>query len=162
MAYAISPKCCLVRSRFCSLSDSVMTYSKTRAASSIAVIVSPVSEGPRSVATWHRVASFCASAAARLIIFLPRFVSARAINRKVITAIDVLGFKGNCGIQAGMSLPHMVASDFYKLWKTNHTPICSRKYRSNIFCETPLINDGFTMNARDTLSTRSVTFGDVS
>lgn len=98
-----------------------MTYSKRTAASSVALIARPEDFASRIAWTCDFDASFLASKAARFITFLPRFVSALAIKRKVITAIEVCGFSGNCGIQAGIGFPRMIFLAGNRLVPKHHT-----------------------------------------
>lgn len=120
-SYSAPAKAFRTRSRR-SLSATVsITYSKTTAASSEAVMQSPEDFDSPIVRMCLLDASCFASAAARFITFRPSFVSARAINKNVIIANDVCGFNGNCGIQAGICSPRMKSSTLHGLLENHHT-----------------------------------------
>lgn len=130
-----------------------ITYSKITAASSAAVIVMHGSFGPRRVWTWDRIASSFASAAARLMTFRPSLVSARANNKKVMTAIGVLGFSGINGIRAGIVFPLVAASYNEELLKHDHTPDTPPDSNEMIFLDPPYVWPKFSHNTIYTLST---------
>lgn len=130
-----------------------ITYSKMTAASSDAVMVICGSVGSRSILTWDRIAASFANAAARLMTFRPSLVSARASNKNVMTAIGVLGFRGNSGIRAGIMLPHGCASDGVVLLTHNHTPVPPFGNSKTIFLPPSYIQGKCSDNTIHTLST---------